>query len=70
MDIFLADGLTIGGGGVGNTSTLPTRLGFWACGAPAGYDRCVNRIRWQVQNPLSYSAPNDTGTLQFVAQIR
>jgi len=41
-----------------------------ACSAPAGYDRCVNRIRWQLQNPLSSSAPNNAGTLQFVAQIR
>ena len=41
-----------------------------ACSAPAGYDRCLNRIRWQLQNPLSYSAPNNAGTLQFVAQIR
>ena len=41
-----------------------------ACGAPSGYDRCVNRIRWQLQNPLSYSAPDNVGTLQFVAQIR
>ena len=41
-----------------------------ACGAPSGYDRCVNRIRWQLQNPLSYSAPDNAGTLQFVAQIR
>ena len=41
-----------------------------ACGAPSGYDRCVNRIRWQLQNPLSYSAPDNAGTLQFVAKIR
>ena len=41
-----------------------------ACSAPAGYDRCVNRIRWQLQNPLSSSAPNDSATLQFIAQIR
>jgi len=41
-----------------------------ACSAPAGYDGCVNRIRWQLQNPLSYSAPDNKGTLQFVAQIR
>ena len=41
-----------------------------ACSAPVGYDRCVNRIRWQLQNPLSYSAPNNTGSLEFVAQIR
>lgn len=41
-----------------------------ACGAPAGYDRCVNRLRWRLQNPLSSTAPDNTGTLQFVAQIR
>ncbi len=41
-----------------------------ACSAPANYDRCVNRIRWSLQNPLSSSAPNNTGTLKFVAQIR
>jgi uncharacterized repeat protein (TIGR01451 family) len=41
-----------------------------ACGAPAGYDRCINRVRWRLQNPLSSSAPNNTGTLQLVAQIR
>jgi len=41
-----------------------------ACSAPANYDRCVNRVRWSLQNPLSSSAPNNTGTLQFVAQIR
>jgi len=41
-----------------------------ACSAPAGYDRCVNRVRWRLQNPLSSTAPNNTGTLQFVTQIR
>ncbi len=41
-----------------------------ACGGPAGYDRCVNRIRWRLQQPLSSAAPNNAGTLQFVAQIR
>src|SRR5438552_1367772 len=41
-----------------------------ACSAPTNYDRCVNRIRWSLQNPLSSSAPNNTATLQFVAQIR
>jgi uncharacterized repeat protein (TIGR01451 family) len=46
---------------------LPTSGG---CGAPAGYDGCVNRVRWRLQNPLSSTAPNNTGTLQFVAQIR
>ena len=41
-----------------------------ACGAPAGYDRCVNRVRWRLQQPLSSGAPNNAGTVQFVAQIR
>jgi len=41
-----------------------------ACSAPAGYDGCVNRVRWRLQNPLSSSAPNNTGTLQFVTRIR
>ena len=40
------------------------------CGAPAGYDGCVNRVRWRLQNPLSSVAPNNTGTLQLVTQIR
>jgi len=40
------------------------------CGAPAGYDACVNRIRWQLQNPLSFTAPDNTAALAFVAQIR
>ncbi len=41
-----------------------------ACGAPVGYDRCVNRVRWRLQQPLSSGAPNNAGTVQFVAQIR
>src|SRR5256712_1954043 len=41
-----------------------------ACSAPAGYDRCVNRVRRRLPNPLSSSPPNHTGTLQFVTQIR
>jgi trimeric autotransporter adhesin len=41
-----------------------------ACSAPAGYDRCVNRVRWRLQNPLSSTPPNNTGTLQLIAQIR
>jgi uncharacterized repeat protein (TIGR01451 family) len=41
-----------------------------ACSAPASYDRCVNRVRWTFQNPLSATAPNNTATLQFLAQIR
>ena len=41
-----------------------------ACSAPASYDRCVNRVRWTFQNPLSAAAPNNSATLQFIAQIR
>src|SRR5438093_6326053 len=41
-----------------------------ACSAPASYDRCVNRVRWTFQNPFSATAPNNSATLQFTAQIR
>ncbi len=41
-----------------------------ACSAPAGYDRCVNRVRWRLQNPLSSTAPNNTATLQLITQIQ
>ncbi len=41
-----------------------------ACSAPANYDRCVNRVRWTFQNPLSATPPNNTASLQLVAQIR
>jgi len=41
-----------------------------ACSAPTGYDNCVGRIRWQLQNPLTDAAPGNSGTVQFVAQIR
>jgi hypothetical protein len=30
----------------------------------------VNRLRWQLQNPLSFTAPDNTAALEFVAQIR
>src|SRR6266536_2647157 len=33
-----------------------------ACSAPAGYDRCVNRVRWRLQNPVGATAPNNTAT--------
>jgi uncharacterized repeat protein (TIGR01451 family) len=46
---------------------VPTSGG---CGAVAGYDGCVNRVRWSLQSPLSSTAPNNTGTLQLVTQIR
>ena len=41
-----------------------------ACGAPAGYDECVTHIRWTLQNDLSYVVPDNTGDVEFVAQIR
>ena len=41
-----------------------------ACSAPAGFDRCVNRIQWTIPQPLSSVGPNNTGTLQFVSRIR
>ena len=40
------------------------------CSAPAGYDRCVNRIRWRLQAALSSTAPNNQGTLSFISRIR
>ncbi len=40
------------------------------CSAPAGYDACVTHVRWSLQNNLPYSAPDNTGDVQFVARIR
>lgn len=40
------------------------------CSAPAGYDRCVNRIRWRFLAALSSTAGSNQGTLQFVSQVR
>jgi uncharacterized repeat protein (TIGR01451 family) len=40
------------------------------CTAPVGYDRCVNNIRWLLQNDLTSTPPDNSGTLQFVARIR
>jgi uncharacterized repeat protein (TIGR01451 family) len=40
------------------------------CGAPTGYDRCVNRIRWRLLSTLSATPPNHAGSVGFVAQIR
>ncbi|HZI40694.1 MAG TPA: hypothetical protein VFD67_03305 [Gemmatimonadaceae bacterium] len=41
-----------------------------ACSATAGFDRCVNRIRWRFLAALSSVAPNNQGTLSFVSRIR
>jgi uncharacterized repeat protein (TIGR01451 family) len=45
----------------------PVSLG---CAAPAGYDACVNRVRWSLQNPLSNQAPNNVASFSFVARIK
>ncbi len=39
------------------------------CGAPANYDGCVDRIRWTLLNVLGFSAPDNTGTVEFVCRI-
>jgi fibronectin-binding autotransporter adhesin len=41
-----------------------------AGGAPAGYDRNVNRIRWTLVGTLSQTAPANTGSLGFIARIK
>jgi uncharacterized repeat protein (TIGR01451 family) len=46
---------------------VPVSLG---CAAPAGYDGCVNRIRWTLLTALSAVPPNNTCTFQYVAQIK
>jgi uncharacterized repeat protein (TIGR01451 family) len=40
------------------------------CTAPAGYDRCVNRIRWRLQAALASTAGSNQGILSFVSRIR
>ena len=40
------------------------------CGAPAGFDRCVNRIRWTFTGTISATPPDNTAGLQFIARIR
>ncbi len=52
----------------GSTWTYtPVSLG---CGAPATYDACVTHIRWTLQDPLTSVPPDNTGTAEFVAQIK
>jgi uncharacterized repeat protein (TIGR01451 family) len=46
---------------------LPASAG---CAAPAGYDRCVDNIRWLLQADLTSTPPDNSGTLRFVARIR
>jgi uncharacterized repeat protein (TIGR01451 family) len=40
------------------------------CGAPAGYDACVNRVRWTLSGDLPAGVAASAGTLRFVARIR
>jgi len=40
------------------------------CGAPAGYDACVRRIRWRLQQALPAGAAASAGTAKFVARIK
>jgi uncharacterized repeat protein (TIGR01451 family) len=41
-----------------------------ACGAPAGFDGCVNRVRWTFTGALSSSSPNNVALVQFISKIR
>jgi uncharacterized repeat protein (TIGR01451 family) len=63
--------------GVGGTVEFSTDGADWTyspasggCGAPAGFDGCVTRIRWTLTDPLSAVTPDNVGSLQFVARIR
>ena len=40
------------------------------CGAPAGYDACVRRIRWTLAGSLPAGAATSSGSVRFVARIR
>ena len=40
------------------------------CSAPAGFDRCVNRIRWRFLATLSNVAGSNQGTLSFISRIK
>jgi hypothetical protein len=41
-----------------------------ACGAPATFDGCVNRIRWRLLSSLSATPPDNTGNVEFISRIR
>ncbi len=41
-----------------------------ACAAPAGFDGCVNRVRWTLGGTLSSVAPDNTGNVQLTTRIR
>ena len=63
--------------GIGETIEFSTDGADWTytpvsggCGAAAGFDGCVTRVRWTLANPLPAVAPDNTASLQFVARIR
>ena len=39
-------------------------------GAAAGYDRNVKIVRWRTTNTLSFTAPNNSGSVSFIARIQ
>lgn len=63
-------------GGLATTVTYSSDAGAtWTyapssggCGAPAGYDACVNRIRWTLSGTLAATSPQSTVT--FIARVR
>jgi uncharacterized repeat protein (TIGR01451 family) len=52
----------------GSTWTYAPTSG--AGGAPAGYDRLVTHVLWTFSGNLSQIAPNNTGSIGFIARIR
>jgi hypothetical protein len=40
------------------------------CGAPAGYDGCVTRLRWRVLSPFPSTAGSNSGAITFTTRIR
>ena len=40
------------------------------CGAPAGYDGCITRIRWTMADPLAFTEGTNTATHALVARLR
>lgn len=41
-----------------------------AGGAPAGFDRLVNAVCWHFSGDLSYTAPNNAGSISYVGRRR
>jgi uncharacterized repeat protein (TIGR01451 family) len=53
-----------------NGSTFAYTPVSGAGGASAGYDHNVTHIRWTFTGNLSFTAPNNTGSISFVVKIR